>query len=120
MPPAPGPATAARTSSRDSSLSGWRSVAQRSPSKITRNWHHGPFGRKLKGVRRSGVRTVPAPRTADDGGGADDRDRGTGGGDRGLLTRDAPAGHRVAALALAEQDAQRLGVAEPRVPAGRP
>src|SRR5580693_8975980 len=120
MPPAPGPATAARTSSRDSSVS--RMAINRTT--LTKQDYPELAPRtvrqKLKGVRRSGVRTVPAPGAADDGGGADHRDRGPGGGDRGLLARDAPAGHRVTALALAEQDAQRLGVAEPRVPAGRP
>src|ERR1700722_15375797 len=128
MPPAPGPATAARTSSRDSSVSrmaisrttftwpGYLADARKARTRAV-SWQDGPLGIKKRNVRRLRVRTVPAPCAADDRGGADDRDRGPGGGDRGLLARDAPAGHRVTALALVEQDAQRLGVGVVRVPA---
>jgi len=60
---------------------------------------------------------VPAAGAADDGGGADRRDRRTGGGDRDLLARDPPAGQGVPALALIEQHTQDLGVAEHGAPA---
>src|SRR5271157_2169564 len=108
MPPAAGSATAARTSSTDSSDS--RTAIRRTT--LTAQGYL---------AASSGV-TMAAARPADDGRGADHGDRRPGGGrgDRGLLARDPAAGQGVPALALIEQDAQYLFVAEPgRQPAAR-
>src|SRR5271157_1342662 len=106
MPPAAGSATAARTSSTDSSDS--RTAIRRTT--LTAQGYL---------AASSGV-TMAAARPADDGRGADHGDRRPGGGrrDRGLLARDPAAGQGVPALALIEQDAQHLLVAEPGAPAG--
>src|SRR5271166_3098163 len=106
MPPAPGSATAARTSSTDSSDS---------RTAISRTTLTGS-GYPVAGW--SGVTTMTAAGAANDGGRADHGDRGPGRGDRGLLARDAAARYGVPALALIEQDAQRRLVAVPRPPAG--
>src|SRR4029077_645977 len=101
MPPAAGSATAARTSSTDSSDS--RTAIRRTT--LTRQGYL--------------VATVTPAGPPDDSGGADHGHRGPGRGDRGLLARDPAAGQCVPALPLVEQDLQRLGVADPRTPAGR-
>src|SRR5215470_14940076 len=102
MPPAAGSATAARTSSTDSSDS--RTAIRRTT--LTRQGYL--------------VATVTPAGLPDNGGGADHGHRGPGRGDRGLLARDPAAGQCVPALTLVEQDPQRLGVADPGgQPAGR-
>src|SRR5580704_2684633 len=105
MPPAAGSATAARTSSTDSSDS---RMAIRRTTLTNQGYLAAP----------SGV-TMAATGPADDGGGPDHGDRRPGGGrgDRGLLTRDPAAGQGVPALALIEQDTQHLLIAEPGAPA---